>query len=363
MSRQKHLLHIFPTFAVGGSQIRFGQLARLHGDRYRHTVIALSGDYGMAARLDGLNVVTHPLAFDKRNNFESWQVFRRVLKTLRPDVLLTYNWGSIEWALVNRFGPAIRHVHIEDGFGPEEAERQLRRRVWMRRLALSGKETDVVLPSRVLETIAKADWNVPPARRHYIPNGIDCARFAVPDRKPSLSQGEIVIGTVATLRAEKNIPRLIDAFAALAANRAEGALRLIVVGDGPQRAWLEQMAAARPAAKQIVFAGPSQRPEEWLRQMDIFALSSDTEQMPISVLEAMAAGLPIVSTRVGDVAQMVSPANESLVVPAGARYGEALAELVDDPARRLEIGRANAARALALFDERAMAARYAEIIG
>ena len=69
MSRQKHLLHIFPTFAVGGSQIRFGQLARLHGDRYRHTVIALGGDYGMAARLEGSNVAIHKISFDKRNIF------------------------------------------------------------------------------------------------------------------------------------------------------------------------------------------------------------------------------------------------------------------------------------------------------
>lgn len=360
MPHPKHLLHIFPTFAVGGSQIRFGQLVRLHGARYRHTVIALDGEAGMAARLAGSGITVHGIDFDKRNMLESWRVFGQTLRSLKPDRLMTYNWGSIEWALVNRFGRRIPHVHIEDGFGPEEASRQLRRRVWTRRLALSGRETDVILPSRILERIAASDWKVPARGLHYIPNGIDCARFAAPDRNGA--EG-LVIGTVATLRREKNIARLIHAFAALASGRRPGAVRLLIVGDGPERAGLTQIAAALPVRDQISFAGPTDRPEEWLRRMDIFALSSDTEQMPLSVLEAMASGLPVVSTAVGDVAQMVSPANAGLVAPAGEAFGRALASLADDPARRQQIGRANAARARELFDESVMAARYAEIIG
>jgi glycosyltransferase involved in cell wall biosynthesis len=363
MSRQKHLLHIFPTFAVGGSQIRFGQLVRLQGAQYRHTVIALDGDHGMAARLDGMDVTVQKIDFNKQKALESWGIFRMVLGATRPDTLMTYNWGSIDWALVNRFGSAIPHVHIEDGFGPEEAERQLRRRVWTRRLALSGRETNVILPSRILEQIAASDWKVPKGRLHYIPNGIDCMRFAAPTRGEKSAGTKIVIGTVASLRPEKNIARLLNAFAALAAVRKTGDVRLMIVGDGPERAALEQHAGALPVACQISFTGASSRPEEWLRQMDIFALSSDTEQMPLSVLEAMASGLPVVSTGVGDVAQMVAPANAGLVVPAGEAFERALAAMIDDPARRLEIGRANSARARALFDETVMAARYAKIIG
>jgi glycosyltransferase involved in cell wall biosynthesis len=359
MPRQKHLLHVFPTFAVGGSQIRFGQLARLHGTRYRHTVIALDGNTGMAPRLEGLGVTTHAITFNKKNTFESWRTFRNVLRTLKPDRLMTYNWGSIDWAIVNRFAGAIPHVHIEDGFGPEEATRQLRRRIWTRRLALSGAETDVILPSHILEQIAQADWKVP--RLHYIPNGIDCARFSAPHNERGTGSG-IVIGTVASLRREKNIPRLMKTFSDVAANRKAGAVRLVIVGGGPEQPALEQLAATLTAGSQISFAGPSDRPEEWLRKMDIFALSSDTEQMPLSVLEAMASGLPVVATRVGDVARMVCAANTDLVVPA-EKFGLALESLIDDPARRLAIGQANAGRAREMFDETVMAARYAEIIG
>jgi glycosyltransferase involved in cell wall biosynthesis len=359
MVSQKHLLHVFPTFAVGGSQIRFAQLVRLHGDRYRHTVIALDGNTGMASRLEGLCIAVLPVRFDKSKTLKSWGVFRQVLREVRPDRLVTYNWGSIDWVLANRFGPVHPHLHIEDGFGPDEASGQLKRRVWMRRIALSGRETDTVLPSNRLEHIALSEWKLSPARLHYIPNGIDCHRFSVPGREQA--KDTIVIGTVATLRREKNIPRLMQAFAALAVGRTM--LRLLIVGDGPERSALEELAAASPVQEQISFTGACTRPEEWLRKINIFALSSDTEQMPLSVLEAMAASLPVVSTDVGDVAQMVAPSNAELVVPAGAQFEQALQRMIDDPVRALAIGRDNAVRASKLFDEEVMAARYAQIIG
>jgi glycosyltransferase involved in cell wall biosynthesis len=84
--------------------------------------------------------------------------------------------------------------------------------------------------------------------------------------------------------------------------------------------------------------------------------------MPLSVLEAMAAGLPVVSTAVGDVAQMVSDENRDYVVPA-QDFAATLARLVDDAAARRSIGSANEKKARANFDENVMAARYADLIG
>jgi len=353
----KHLLHVFPTFAVGGSQMRFAQLARLHGERYRHTVIALDGKTDMAERLSGLPVTCEALQFDKRKPLQTWGRFRAALHTIRPDVLFTYNWGAIEWALINRLETIARHIHIEDGFGPEEASKQLKRRIWARRLALSGKNTMVVLPSRNLEKIALDIWALAPQRVRFISNGIDCLRFAVPAR--ARSNGRIVIGTVASLRREKNIARLIQAFAAIAATRD---LELLIVGDGAERQGLEQLARERNIAGQVRFAGQSNRPEDWYPRMDIFALSSDTEQMPLSVLEAMAAGLPVAATAVGDVAQMVSAENRDYVVPA-QDFAAALARLADDAAVRRGTGLANEKRARENFDENVMAAQYAALIG
>jgi glycosyltransferase involved in cell wall biosynthesis len=354
---RKHLLHVFPTFAVGGSQMRFAQLARLHGERYRHTVIALDGKTDMAQRLSGLPVTCRELQFDKRKPLETWRRFRATLRAIRPDVLLTYNWGAIEWALINRLDAVARHIHIEDGFGPEEAGGQLKRRIWARRLALSGRNTTVVLPSRNLERIARDIWAIAPDRVRFISNGIDCPRFAVAGRSPSTAP--VVVGTVASLRREKNIPRLIEAFAKTATARA---VELLIVGDGAERQGLEQLARRLNIAGRVRFAGQSDRPEDWYPKMDIFALSSDTEQMPLSVLEAMAAGLPVVATAVGDVAQMVSTENRDYVVGADA-FAAALARLIEDEAARRNIGLANEKRARENFDENVMAANYADLIG
>jgi glycosyltransferase involved in cell wall biosynthesis len=354
---QKHLLHVFPTFAVGGAQMRFAQLARLHGERYRHTVIALDGNTDTAARLAGLPVTCHDLAFDKRKSLETWRRFSAALRAIRPDILLTYNWGAIEWALINRLERLARHIHIEDGFGPEEAKTQLTRRIWMRRLALSGKDTIVILPSRNLEKIALDVWSLPRHRVRYIPNGIDCARFASPPRDNL--DGRLVVGTVAALRREKNIGRLIRAFAGMVAARDA---ELLIVGEGAERIALEQLTGDLNISSRVRFAGQSERPEEWYSRMNVFALSSDTEQMPLSVLEAMAAGLPVLATDVGDVAQMVSEQNRGYVVPAD-RFAAALTQLSGDEAAQRAIGAANRSKARAQFDENDMAARYAALFG
>lgn len=357
----RHLLHVFPSFALGGSQIRFAQLVRLHGERFRHTVISLDGVMAMAERLPPGAAIECVAGAGIKSTPKAILEARRILRRLKPDVLVTYNWGSIEWALANRLAPLARHVHIEDGFGVQERARQLPRRVWTRRAALSGQHTKIVLPSRNLETIARTQWRLPADSLIYIPNGIDCVRFAVDARA---NRQPVTIGTVAALRPEKNIARLIRIFSDIAHDRPPESLKLIIVGDGPERKGLEQAASAGGHAGQIIFAGATTKPEEYLAQMDIFALSSDTEQMPLSVLEAMAAGLPIVSFAVGDLPSMVATENRTFAsAPLSDEpvYRLNLTALIESRDLRTRLGDANKQMAIAEFDERLMAERYLKV--
>ncbi len=355
MSPAPLMLSVFSTFAVGGPQVRFAQLAAGFGTSWRHAIIAMDGRLDCRERLPaGLDVSYPEISFRKGEMLGNALRFRRALKALRPDLLVTYNWGTIEWAMANAL-PVVRQVHVEDGFGPEERDRQIPRRVWMRRLLL--RRATVVLPSRRLETIASEVWRLPRDRLRYIPNGIDLSRFAPRDRSvlPELP----VIGTVAALRPEKNLGRLLRAFASA---RAARPARLAIVGDGPERPALEALARELGLAGDVVFHGHQPDPAPLFAGFDLFALSSDTEQMPISVLEAMAAGLPVAATDVGDVRLMLSPENAPAVVPRDeAALAGAMTRLMFDGGLRAAAGAANRAKAEREYDERQMVAAYAKV--
>jgi glycosyltransferase involved in cell wall biosynthesis len=352
------LCHVYATFAVGGPQMRFAALANRFGAAYRHLIVAMDGNTAARERLaPGLDLGFPPVEIRKGATLANRGRFRAALRAWRPDLLVTSNWGSIEWAMAD-LPRLMPHIHIEDGFGPDEQAGQLPRRVLTRRLVL--RWSTVVVPSRTLYRLATGVWRLPAARVRYIPNGIDLARYAPGEAARFPGEG-LVIGTVAALRPEKNLARLLHACAAASARIP---LRLVVVGDGPERAGLEALAASLGIGGRVIFTGHSPAPAALYRGFDLFALSSDTEQMPLSVIEAMAAGLPVVATDVGDVREMLAPENGPFVVPRDpAALAGAIAALAADPGRRAAIGGANRARAARGFDQETMFTAYAGLFG
>ena len=352
------VLTIFPSFAVGGAQARFASIANHFANRFRHGVVALNGDISCRERIDpGVRIDYPTIAFKKGDTLGNRGAFRRYLRETRPDVLVTCNFGSLDWVLANT-PKLVRHVHVEDGFGPDERVRQIPRRVWLRRVLLRG--SPVILPSRTLLAIAADVWRLPRKNLLYIPNGIDLTRFgaAMPETRWPDGVGP-VIGSVAALRAEKNLGRLIRAFAQVA--RAVPC-HLAIIGDGPERAILQALAAGLGIADRVTFTGHVAAPQGLYRGMDIYALSSDTEQMPMTVLEAMAAALPIAGTDVGDVSGMVAEENRRFIVPlSDEALAASLRSLVDDLVLRTALGVANRAKVERDYDQQIMFDAYAAL--
>jgi glycosyltransferase involved in cell wall biosynthesis len=200
----------------------------------------------------------------------------------------------------------------------------------------------------------------------YIPNGVDLDKFSGARERAHLEgfnnpENKIIVGIIAPLRPEKNLSRLIRCFN----NTREDHTCLIIVGEGVERPKLEKLVEELKIQHKVFFAGHTSAPENVIGLFDIFAISSDTEQMPNSVNEAMAAGLPIVGTDVGDVKHIVCDKNKKYIVPADdeAAYSMAMKNLINDHLSREAISKANLIHVQKHYDRVDMYKKYAELWG
>lgn len=362
------ILHCHSTFTLGGKEARAVRLMNALGPDARHVVLsAMPGATAARAAIDPSVAVDFP---EDAPSLAGKPAPGRYIALARYmaafDLILTYNWGAMDAVMAHRLLaracrlPAL--IHHEDGFNADEAVRQKPKRVWFRRLALPTARA-LVVPSKRLEGIARDVWRQPAGRIVRIANGVAVARgdaSPAADVIPGFARrpGEVIVGTLAGLRAVKNLPRLVRAFAA--ANRATPPARLVIVGEGPEREAILGEAARCGIADRLVMPGFLPDPLSYVGLFDIFVLSSDSEQFPISLVEAMAAGLPAAAPDVGDVAAMVAAENRPFIAPAGdeAALSEALARLIGNVELRRAVGTANRATARACYDEAEMIARY-----
>ncbi|WP_348636226.1 glycosyltransferase [Sphingomonas sp. LaA6.9] len=361
-----HILHLHSSFDLGGKEARAVQLMNAFGDRARHTVVSgVPGALGARAAIDPRLKSAFPEDAPPLTGKPSVARYQALAGYMRRfDLVLTYNWGAMDAVMARRLFPAGLPplIHHEDGFNADEAKRLRTERNIFRRIALPAAHA-LAVPSQKLEAIARDTWKQPDYRVHRIANGINTRLYAGrpdPGALPGFvrADGEIVVGSVAGLRLVKNLPRLVRAVAATGK-----ALRLVIVGEGPERAAIEAEAARLGVA--LTLPGFRAEPHRYVGLFDLYAISSDSEQFPISLVEAMAAGLPVAATDVGDIAAMVAPENRPFVVPRGdeAALAGAIAALVADPALRAQLGAANRAKAVAEYDEQVMIARYGGLYG
>jgi L-malate glycosyltransferase len=365
------ILHLHSAFDLGGKEARACKLMNHFGREASHVILSAVPDaMGAMQAIDASIEVAFP--GDAAPALHGKPAPARYLKLARYmqqfDLLLSYNWGSMDGVmahrLLSRFMKLPPLIHHEDGFNEDEAVRLNWKRNAFRSLALTGSHA-LVVPSVTLEEIALIDWFRPTAKVHRISNGIDIQRYLptpAADAFPSLVKrdGDVVVGTIAGLRAVKNLPRLVRAVAAAGPN-----VRLAIAGEGPERGAIMAEAERLGIADRVIMPGFMRDPSAFVGLFDIFALSSDSEQYPISLVEAMAAGLPAVCTDVGDVRNIVTEADRPFIIAKDDEDGfaAALAKLAGDVSLRQAIGAANQALAIAEYDEAKMFARYRQLYG
>ena len=360
-----HILHLHSSFSLGGKEWRAVRLMNAFGDAARHTIVS-----GVPDALDAQDAIAKGISYEVAQNpppltgrpsVARYEAIARFMR--RFDLVLTYNWGAIDGVMARRAfakgAPPV--IHHEDGFNADEAGGLKPQRNIYRRIALPAAHA-LVVPSQTLERIALGPWKQPPARIRRIVNGIPTAAYAkpVPGAVPGLVRkpGEVVIGALAGLREVKDLPMLVRAVGGLA-----GRVRLVIVGEGPERERIIGAADAMGLSDRLLMPGFLPAPHRYVGLFDVLALSSLSEQFPISIVEAMAAGLPVVAPAVGDIWPMVAAENQPYIIPGHNEVflRDALHTLVSEPALRRYIGDANQRRARAEYDEALMIARYREL--
>lgn len=361
-NRVPRILHIHSSFDPGGKELRCVRLINAFGGAAFNALVSGEPDKRGAAALIEPMVVWARFPSLKGKPWP-WRLKKMAAAMQGYDLVCTYNWGAIDAVLAHTLFADVYKlpplVHHEDGFNEDEAERRKPRRNLYRRIAL-GRTSALVVPSHTLERIALEEWDQPRTRVRRIPNGIRTRAYAKkprPDVLPGLvkRKGELWAGTLAGLRKVKNLAALIRTLPFL-----PDEWQLVIAGEGPEREALLDEAQRQGIEHRVHLPGFVADPASLVGLFDVFALSSASEQFPISVVEAMAAGLPVVAPAVGDVAEMIAEPNRPFIAPAGNERAlrHALSELAEDPALRKAIGEANRARARKEYDEGPMIERY-----
>ncbi len=287
----------------------------------------------------------------------------RLMARRRIDAVVTVGpgdkmfWGRLaaRWAGVPVVCSAIHSTGV-----PDHVE-------WPNRLLASLTDAFIAVAGPHGRYLAEHE-GCPAAKVRVIPNGVDAAKFH--PRWPSralrqtlgLPPGTPTAGIVAALRPEKNHELFLRAAAVVRRKLPEA--RFLVIGDGPRRAALETLAAELSLGQAVQFLGTRGDMPELLALVDVLVLTSHMEANPISILEAMAAEKPVISTRVGSVSETVTDGQTGYLVAPGAtdELAARMIELLSDPQQAAVMGRAGRECVLAHWSIQHTVAGYQDLL-
>jgi glycosyltransferase involved in cell wall biosynthesis len=355
------IAHVLSSFGRGGQERVAANLARFQRAA-GHEVLAISiasGPEGPTAadfRAAGVLVET----VTKRARVDPSLPLRLAARLRRQgvNVVHTHNPHALIYGAPAAWFAGAVTIHSKHGMNPDRP-----RRLWLRRAAARLAHAYVaVTPALAKNALEHGDCAA--SRIHVIPNGIDVVRFAPGGVGRRQIRDELaipddawVVGTVGRLAPEKDQALLVDAMAPL----LSAGRRLVIVGDGTEREALRARIASIPGGRYVHMLGEREDVENILAAFDAFALTSRTEGLPLVLLEAMATGLPVLSTAVGGIPDLVDHRVTGLLSQAGDRASltRELACLSTDVSLSRQLGEAGRREILQRHSVDRMAKEYA----
>jgi len=350
----------------GGTEIHLFELAtRLEAYGYHPIVCNLGGDEPVLTQLAEAGVETWPRRLVRLYMPEGRSVARSVAReaaSRNVRVVHTFHFKS-DWmgpGVARTLGCPLVSSRRDLGFHRTTVHNLVYRAVRPRVAAF-------IAPSEAVRQVMIRQDRLDPARVHVIYNGLDRARFERPQDRAAARQAlglpaeGPIIGMVSGFRPIKDHPTLLMAMHTVARNYPNAHLAL--VGEGTEEAKLRALTAELGLNDNVTFTGPTKDVPRALAAMDVFVLSTHSEGMSNAIIEAMAAGLPVVASDVGGNAECVADGVTGYIVPhedPGA-LAERLNGLLGDPAGAAALGAAGRCRVAELFDVDAMVRQTADL--
>ncbi|MFC6919164.1 glycosyltransferase family 4 protein [Meiothermus taiwanensis] len=344
----KRLLYIITRAEPGGAQVHLLELLRSFRDRFElHVGVGEEGFLTEEARRIGVRVHMLPSlvhSLDPRRDWAAVGEARRLIRSLQPHLIHLH---SSKAGMVGRLAARL-----------EGAPAVFTAHGWAFTNGVSWQRKAVAIPSEALAarlggeiiTVSRYDYSLALRYRVASPQKMVVIHNGLPDapyQASPASDGVVRIVMVARFAAPKDHGLLLQALAGLGGLRWEVEL----IGDGPLQPFAEEQAARLGIGDRVRFVGARNDVAERLARAHIFVLASNYEGFPLSILEAMRAGLPVVASNVGGVAEAVTDGETGFLVPRGdlqALRGR-LAQLIENPQLRAQMGVAGRARYKAHF--------------
>lgn len=354
------------TLTLGGAEVLAARLARRLSERFEMMFVCLESLGPLGDQLIDEGYEVHVLG---RQPGIDWRCARRLAALLRQervDLVHAHQYGPFFYSgLARHFGARTPIVFTEHG--RDFPDNTSKTHHFANRVLLRRRDRVIGVGSDVRRVLIEKE-GFPPHRVGVVSNGIDLSAYTDVDadrtsirRELGLGEDDFVIIQVARVVPIKDHATAIRAFEVVC--RSQPKARLVIVGDGSETEAIEAMVRERGLEAQVRMLGRRHDVPRLLKGADLGLLTSVSEGIPLSIIESMAAGLPVVATRVGGVSEVVVEGQTGFLAPAGAH--EALADhvrrLSEDPELRQQLGEGGRERAWAVFSEDRMVTGYDEI--